>query len=111
MNGNFKTVLLAGGLVLLVAIGVVTLVLDLRPGKKGVPGPGGLSQPLLSAPAPEELHPNLSAGQQALEAGNMDEARRLFTDVPEEHASYPVALHRLGVMLDNAGDMAGSEDA
>ncbi len=56
------------------------------------------------APLPKDLHPNLAAGLEAIQANDLVKAAGLLAGVPSENPGYPLALQNLGFVQYQAGN-------
>ena len=103
MKLDARTILLAGGLLVLLALGVYSLSRSLSesfdPDRTAV-GEGRSAPPA----APAELHPDLAAGLEALKKDDLQLARELLEKVPASHPTYSVALHRLSAVYERSGE-------
>ena len=103
MKRDPKTLMLSGGLLVLVALGVVWIARDLRRGTS----PMVLKEPTPSG-GPARLHPDLTAGLEALRAEDLHTARDRLLRVPNTDPGYALALDNLGQVYEKMGDMAAA---
>lgn len=60
---------------------------------------------------PDDVHPDLAAGIQAIQSGKWNEARQQLARVPEQDPSYTLALQKLGVAAWELRDYQAAYDA